>query len=97
MFLSQNIAKSQGPRNDFLLEGAMGKVGDELRWGSSGFAEQLNLKKICHGIRNSSNSSAERRNSPPLPDADFLENDKRNAEFSGNFMDLRILHLSVVL
>ena len=37
---------------------------------------------FCRGIRNSSNFSAERRNSPPLPDADLLENDKRNAEFS---------------
>ena len=55
---------------------------DYDKWGSSGFAEQQNLKKICRGIRNSSTFSAEQRNSPPLPDADFLENDKRNAEFS---------------
>ena len=52
------------------------------RWGSSGFAEQRNLKKIRCGIRNPSNFSAERRNSPSLPDADFLENVERNEEFS---------------
>ena len=55
---------------------------DQLLVGSSGFAEQRNLKKICRGIRNSSNFSAERRDSPCLPDADFLENDNWNAEFS---------------
>ena len=55
---------------------------ETLKWGSSGFAGQRNLRKICPGIRNSSNFSAERRDSPPLPDADFLENNKRNAEFS---------------
>ena len=49
--------------------------------GSSGFAEQRNLKKICCGIQNFSNFSAERRNSPLLRDADFLKNFKRNAEF----------------
>ena len=53
-----------------------------VRWGSSGFAELRNSKRICRGIRNSSNFSAERRNSSYLPDADFLENDKRDAEFS---------------
>ena len=57
-------------------------VGSSIRWGSSGFAEQRNLKKICCGIRNSSNFSAERRNSPLLRDADFLKNYKGNAEFS---------------
>ena len=41
------------------------------RWGSSGFTEQRNLKKIYLGIRNTSNFLAERRNSPSLPDADF--------------------------
>ena len=51
-------------------------------WGLSGFAEQRNLKRICRGIRNSSNFSAERRNSSHLPHADFHENDKRNAELS---------------
>ena len=51
-------------------------------WGSSRFAEQRNLKKIGRGLRNSSKFLAERRNSPPLPDADFLENDKQNTEFS---------------
>ena len=40
------------------------------------------FEENCLGIRNSSNFSAERRNSPPLPYADILENDKRNAEFS---------------
>ena len=54
----------------------------QLKWRSSGFAELRNSKRICHGIRNSSNFSAERRNSSYLPDADFLENDKRDAEFS---------------
>jgi len=43
-----------------------------LIWGSSGFAQQRNLKKICRGIRNSSNFSTERRNFPSLPEADFL-------------------------
>ena len=48
------------------------KFGDlPFLWGSSGFTEQRNLKKICLGIRNSSNFLAERRNSPSLPDADF--------------------------
>ena len=51
------------------------------RWGSSGSTEQRNLKKICRGIRNSSNLAEERRNSPSLPDLDFLENDTRNADF----------------
>ena len=59
-----------------------GEVKFSIEWGSSGFAEQRNLKKICCGIRNSSNFSAERRNSPLLRDADFLKNYKRNAEFS---------------
>ena len=56
-------------------------------WGSSGFAVQRNLKKICYGTRNSSYCSAEQRNFPPLLKADFLENDKRNTEFSCNLMD----------
>ena len=30
---------------------------------------------------------------PSLMDADFLENDEPNAEFSSSLMDLRILHL----
>ena len=45
------------------------------------FSEQRNLKKICHGIRNPSKVSMEPQNSLSLPDADFLENDKRNTEF----------------
>ena len=51
------------------------------KWGSSGCAEQRNFKKICRGRRNLSSFSAERRNSPSPPEADFLENDKQNAEF----------------
>ena len=64
------------------LSGLLGNYVKSSKWGSSGFAEQRNLKKICRGIRNFSNFSAERRNSPSLPGADFLENNRRNAEFS---------------
>ena len=41
--------------------------------GSSGFAEQRNLKKIRRGIRNFSNFFAERRNSSSPFEADFLK------------------------
>ena len=50
-------------------------------WGLSWFAEQRNLKKICRGMRNSSDFSGEQRNSLSILDADFHENEKRNAEF----------------
>ena len=61
--------------------------------GHQGFSEQQNLKKICRGKWNPSNFSVEHWNSPPLPDADLLKNDKQNVESSQNFMDLQILHL----
>ena len=47
------------------------------RWGPSGFSEQPDWK-ICRRSRKSCSFSAERRNSPHFPDADFLENDTRN-------------------